>query len=192
MDVDDLFVRASSWAATKVDGVTAEQLDDPTILPGWRVRDLLNHLIGQNRFFAAVAKGETAEPPAGGEPVDLFGSDPGVSYREATTAAREAFSHQEALDRRVSVPAGEMTGAQFWAAIFTEALIHGWDLAKSTGQDASFDAGIANAAYEVLSPIAEGQRQLGFYGPEVLVPSDAPIQDRLLGLVGRSPSATVH
>lgn len=191
MDADDLFVGATAWAATKLDGVRADQLDNPTVLPDWSVRDLLNHMVGQNLFFAKVARGEPAGVPGPSGPADLFGDDPAATYREATAKAREAFSHQEALDRTLSVPAGEMTGEQFWAVIFTEALIHGWDLARSTGQDATFDAGIAAAAYEVLSPIADGQRELGFYGPEVPVPSDAPIQDRLLGLVGRSPSAAV-
>ena len=191
MDADDLFARASAWAATKLDGVRAEQLDDPTVLPGWSVRDLLNHMVGQNVFFAKVARGLPADAPGTMPSGDLFGKDPGATYREATAEAQEAFSHQEALERTLVVPAGTMTGAQFWAVIFTEALIHGWDLARSTGQDATFDAGIAAAAYEVLSPVAEGQRELGFYGPEVPVPEGAPIQDRLLGLVGRSPSATV-
>lgn len=152
---------------------------------------MLNHMVGQNLFFAKAARGEPADGPGASGSTDLFGDDPGATCRQATAAAREAFSHQEALDRTISVPAGEMTGAQFWSVIYTEALIHGWDLAWSTGQDATFDAGIAAAAYEALSPVADGQRQLGFYGPEVPVPADAPIQDRLLGLVGRSPSATV-
>jgi uncharacterized protein (TIGR03086 family) len=188
LDIDELFVQSTAWAATKLHGVRPEQLDDPTVLPDWTVRDLLNHMVGQHVFFAKVARGEPIDAPGG---ADLFGDDPAAAYREATAKAREAFSHQDALDRTLILPAGTMTGAQFWATVFTEALLHGWDLARSTGQDAAFDEELAAAAYEVLTPVADAQRELGFYGPEVPVPGDAPIQDRLLGLVGRSPSAAV-
>lgn len=44
--------------------------------------------------------------------------------------------------------------------------------------------------WDELLPEVENWRQMGVYGPAVPVPDDAPLQDRLLGLVGRDPHAT--
>jgi hypothetical protein len=46
---------------------------------------------------------------------------------------------------------------------------------------------LVEGMWEQLVPEVEAWRQMGVYGPPVSVPSDAPLQDRLLGLVGRDP-----
>jgi hypothetical protein len=68
---------------------------------------------------------------------------------------------------------------------------HGWDLAVATGQDATMHP------EEVELPLGsfhgdpanwDWQRANGWYGPPVPVPEDAPLQDRVLGLLGRDPT----
>ena len=73
-------------------------------------------------------------------------------------------------------------------------VVHGWDLARATGQDDTMDP---DEVAQML-PFAEGMppemRTPGAFGPGVVVfgpivelPADAPAQDRLLGLMGRDP-----
>jgi hypothetical protein len=62
-----------------VAGVRDEQWLDPTPCPDWNVRDLVNHIIGGNRMFAGILRGERPAasslagvscPPGLGKPVD--------------------------------------------------------------------------------------------------------------------------
>ena len=70
---------------------------------------------------------------------------------------------------------------------------HGWDLAMATSQDPT----IAPEEVELLwgpgdpKKFEEAfgwQRKAGWYGPVVAVPENAPLQDRVLGLLGRDPN----
>lgn len=67
---------------------------------------------------------------------------------------------------------------------------HGWDLAVATGQDATMDPDEVELLWGSLNGDPRNwdwQRANGWYGPPVPVPPDAPLQDRVLGLLGRDP-----
>jgi hypothetical protein len=78
---------------------------------------------------------------------------------------------------------------------------HGWDLARATGQDDTIDprdverlwatttAIPAEMMVKYRTPGAFGPG-VEVFGPEVEVPADAPLQNRLLGLIGRDPAWT--
>ena len=70
--------------------------------------------------------------------------------------------------------------------------IHKWDLAKGTNQDTSIDSGLAEVCFGVAQAAAEGLRQNAedgkpAFGPEVSIPMSGSIQDKLLGISGRTP-----
>ena len=73
-----------------------------------------------------------------------------------------------------------------------EVVVHGWDLARATGQPYEPDADSVQAcldfatSFEVPADAGEGP-----FGPPVDVPSDAPVLDRLAGATGRRPDWAV-
>jgi uncharacterized protein (TIGR03086 family) len=72
---------------------------------------------------------------------------------------------------------------------FSDQLLHGWDLATATGQDATMPDELPEMAYQLIhGKFTEDQRQ-GVFKPEVPVGSDASAQDRLLAYSGRQPSS---
>ena len=74
------------------------------------------------------------------------------------------------------------------AGTFMDALIHTWDLATATGQDASLDPELVDACIAMFLPdMPERGRASGLVGPAVDVPDDASPQDRLLAAMGRRP-----
>ena len=92
------------------------------------------------------------------------------------------------MERAVPTRFGDMPMAQFLMAIATDQLIHTWDLAKATGQDATLDPTLVAVVYLMLkSGFAEMGRQDGLIGPEVLLPDPAGLQEKMLGYMGRQP-----
>ena len=71
--------------------------------------------------------------------------------------------------------------------LITDMIVHAWDLAKATGQDATLDAGLAELGYNVLVNVTEFGRKNGAFGLEMTVPVTVSFQDRMLGLSGRQP-----
>jgi len=66
-------------------------------------------------------------------------------------------------------------------------VVHGWDLARATGQDETIAPDEVDRVWEAAQGFGENMRKYGVTGPEVDVPQDASKQDRLLGLLGRHP-----
>jgi uncharacterized protein (TIGR03086 family) len=177
MDLDllDLYGRASDWTTTKVVGATS-QLDEPTICDGWDVRTLLNHMLQTQRYFVGAARGEDVAPP-GGTPPDVLSDKPRADFASARAETLETFGEPGVIDK---------TGPAI-AIAFSDQLLHGWDLARSTGQEATMPDGLPDAAYSLIyGRFTDDQRQ-GIFKPEVPVGPDATAQDRLLAYTGLNP-----
>lgn len=72
-----------------------------------------------------------------------------------------------------------------------ELLIHGWDLARATGQPHAGGPAVTEAVYAFLRQAAEEpDRGGGLFGPPAPVPSGAPPLHRAVGLSGRDPGWT--
>ncbi len=72
-----------------------------------------------------------------------------------------------------------------------EVLLHGWDVARATGQpylptDAESEAVLPFVTPDDSAP--DGSGRDGIFGLVVTVPEDAPVFDRVLGLAGRDPN----
>ena len=80
-----------------------------------------------------------------------------------------------------------MPGGQLYSIAMTEQLLHGWDLAKATGQDATIDPQFATAVEAMMRPNVASGVEGGFYAPEVPVSDDASPSDKLVALAGRNP-----
>jgi uncharacterized protein (TIGR03086 family) len=67
-------------------------------------------------------------------------------------------------------------------------VVHGWDLARATGQDETIDPVEVDGIMAFAEPMGDTMGENGVTGPAVSVPDDAPKQDRMLGLLGRDSS----
>ena len=71
-----------------------------------------------------------------------------------------------------------------------ELVLHGWDLARATGQPFQADPASVRASLGFAASMSEPGQEAGregLYGPVVAVPSTASDLDRLLGFAGRDP-----
>lgn len=175
MDFIDLYDRGTTWTAGKIP-VAEGKLDDPTPCDEWNVRALLNHLFESQGFFVGTASGNSAAPPQAMAP-DVLGNDPAGQYEQARQHALQAFREPGAAEK-----AGPMLGIAF-----VDQLVHGWDIAKATGQDATIPDELAQAAFQIVDGQLTDDRRATAFKPEVQVPDDASAQDKLIGYGGRQP-----
>ena len=81
----------------------------------------------------------------------------------------------------------EKTGPSLGIA-FSDQLLHGWDLARATGQDATMPAGLPEVAYEMIHGRFTDEQRKGVFKAEVTVGPDASAQEKLLAYTGRDPT----
>ncbi|MFJ7995677.1 TIGR03086 family metal-binding protein [Streptomyces sp. NPDC096310] len=174
-------------AARVAGGVTDEQLSGPTPCPAYAVREVLAHLMGLTVAFRDAARkelGATTDTPPGDAPPVLA-----QDWREALPrrldALAAAWRSPAAWDGDTRVGGIDLPGAVAGLVALNEVLIHGWDLARSTGQPyAPAEAGL-RASYGMLSQAGPGSSDV--FGPPVATAGDAPLLDRVIGLSGRRP-----
>ena len=175
MDLLDLYERGTEWTASKIPAATGK-LADGTPCEQWDVRNLLDHMIDTQEYFAATARGEEVSLP-NPDPPARIGDDPIAAYAEIRDETLRAHREPGVLEK---------TGPSLGIA-FVDQLVHGWDLAQATGQDATMPEDLAGAAFEMLDgKLTDENRGAGFK-PAVSVADDASAQDKLLAYTGRRP-----
>ena len=174
-DLLDLYGRASEWTLEKVEGA-ASKLDDDTPCDEWDVHTLMNHMLDTQNYFATTARGEKASLSP--DPPERLSKDPVADFARAQANTIGAFSEPGVIDE-----IGPSLGIAF-----ADQLLHGWDLAKATGQDTTMPAGLPEAAYELIHGRFTDEQRKGVFKPEISVPADASAQEKLLAYTGRDPS----
>ena len=174
-DLLDLYRQASDWAVDKVAGA-AQSLDATTPCDDWDVRTLMNHMLDTQRYFVKAARGEDATPPLGSPP-DTVSDDPVADFQAARSDVLATFQEPGVIEKT-----GPMLGIAF-----SDQLLHGWDLARATGQDATMPEPLPEAAYEMIHGRFTDDQRKGVFKPAVAVPATASAQDRLLAYTGRRP-----
>jgi uncharacterized protein (TIGR03086 family) len=175
-DFLDLYERASKWTAAKVTGAM-ENLNAPTPCDDWNVATLLNHMLDTQRYFLGAARGEDVLPPSPNPP-QLIGEDPVLAFDAARAAMVSAYGLPGVIEK---------TGPSLGIA-FSDQLLHGWDLAKATAQDATMPEGLPEEAFDTIHGRFTDDQRKGLFKPEVKVASNASAQDKLLAYTGRDPS----
>ena len=155
-------------------------------MPGVGRPLLLHHVIGANFMFAGVAAGGTMD--AAGEMPELTALDPAAVYAESAAAVLDAWGQPGALDRRCHLSFGDMPARATMSIHLLDTVVHGWDLAKATGQDTTIDPELAAAALSVAEGmISDALRATGAFAPAVPVAADASVGERLVAFTGRRP-----
>jgi uncharacterized protein (TIGR03086 family) len=146
---------------------------------------LVAHLIGGLRGFADVGEGAPMR----------FDADPDITtdslsdeYRKAADRLVAAFRTTGMLDRSFAMPWGHTTGAQLMGFELIELIVHGWDISRSLGRTSPFEDDLVEATlFGAQQWVDDSVRTPQLFGPEVPVPADALVLDRLVGFLGRQP-----
>jgi uncharacterized protein (TIGR03086 family) len=175
-------VRTLDVTATLVAGIGDDGWDAPTPCSGWTVRALVEHVVDIERLVTARLTG--APDPT----TDALVTPDAVARHGADLLA--AFRRPGALDGDVAMLVGVVPGPVAVELQITEYLVHGWDLARATGQPV--DVLPADLAERSLAftrgALARVSPERSPFAPPVAVDDAAPAIDRLVALLGRDPS----
>ncbi len=183
----DLLQAVLGDLATVVGGITEAQLHDPTPCTQYDVKQLRDHIVGWLTNFAAGFA-----DPGGQAQADIDGyTAPADAEQEVLTAAdrlRQALQ-AGAADRPLRLGESAMPGELALGMILWEYQVHGWDLARATGQPWSPPEAAARESLSfapgMLSDEYQGEGKP--FGKPVDVPADASPLESLVALSGRDP-----
>ncbi|MEM8708749.1 MAG: TIGR03086 family metal-binding protein [Actinomycetota bacterium] len=176
--------RAMVGFAELVTTLTDADLDRASMCDGWTIRDVIEHVVGGDRFAAIVLDSGTLADAIGAVMgVDHLAPDRDVSLADAAAAARSGFA--ESLDRLVDHPVGTVPARRFIGFRVLDQLGHTWDIAAALGQVTTLDP----VAVQVGLEIVELEQDMLETSEHFSTPPGDPVtqdrQARFLQAIGR-------
>ncbi|MGW2558658.1 TIGR03086 family metal-binding protein [Streptomyces sp. NPDC001514] len=175
-------------------GIDDAQLGDPTPCPAYAVRELLAHIVGLSTAFRDAARKDFG-PTTGTDPGTVewvLEDDWRTELPRLLDELVTAWRAPGAWDGDTQAGGVTLPAAIAGRVALNELLVHGWDLARATGQGYDPDEASLTVSYGLLKPAGDDPSRDGMFGPVVPVPDDAPLLDRVVGLSGRSPDWTAE
>ncbi|MFD5143748.1 TIGR03086 family metal-binding protein [Streptomyces sp. NPDC058401] len=171
-------------------GVPDARLSGPTPCPEYTVGTLLGHLAGLAAAFRDAARKDLG-PTTDTAPTAALPALP-ADWREELPRVlgelAEAWTDPAAWTGMTRAGGVDLPGEVAGLVAVNELVIHGWDLARATGQEYAPDRAALDTSYAFLVASAGEEGGGGdIFGPVVPVPDGAPLLDRAVGLSGRDP-----
>jgi len=186
---------ASLQLARMVAAVPDARLGSATPCTEMTVGDLLHHVHTLAGAFTDAARkedGPDSAPPPPARAADLP-ADWRSEIADRLGAFTEAWRDPAAWNGMSRIGGVDLPGEVVGLVGLNELIVHGWDLARSTGQPFVADTSFL----ELLGPMVEqfaapadatpDELRARPFGLAVPVADDAPLLDRVLGLTGRDP-----
>jgi len=183
-----LLSSALDQTGTIIASIREDQQRLPTPCRSWDVAELVAHVVHDLTQFTERACGGTPDWAAPMTPVE---GDPVSAYQEGASGLLRAWRAAGDLSGAATMPGlGEVAKRFSVDQQIAELAVHCWDLAVATRQPTDLDPQVGDAALvwarTALWPQFRGAEDEGMaFGPEVDVPQDAPLYDRLAGFFGR-------
>lgn len=183
------FTAACQRTADVIANVSDGQLSARTPCEKYSVADVLHHVGGLTLAFAAAAQKDLGPLTEGAPVPDGAQLEPEwrTLYRARLTELARAWGDSDAWQGMSQIAGLDMPGEAIGAVGITEVVIHGWDLARSTGQNYDVDPATADVVLANVTQFAAEGPVEGLFGPAVPVGDDAPVLDRIVALSGRDP-----
>jgi uncharacterized protein (TIGR03086 family) len=184
-------VLTTSLAALRsaADGVTAEQLDQPTPCAEWTVGQVLMHAAGDQHAWAATVGSADMPTYNPFDPPQESEGDTAEAVRTAVDAATRTWADVDPSSESLPTPlppvptlAPELAAA----AAALDAAIHAWDVAVATGQPSPLTASLAGQLRPAAEATAESLRGFAYAPPLPEVAEDDEAA-ALLRYLGRDP-----
>ncbi len=169
--------------------VTDQQLTASTPCEQLPVDELVAHIGGLALAFAAAARKDfgplTDTPPTFDGALD---ADWRTAYPRHLMELATAFGDPAAWQGMSRAGGVDFPGEVGGLIALMEVVVHGWDLARATGQPYDIDPATADAVLPHVAQFAAEEPVEGLFERAVPVADHAPALDRIVGMTGRDPA----
>jgi uncharacterized protein (TIGR03086 family) len=187
-DPRPLFRRAHAWVHSLLDGVHPKQLEAPTPCPELDVRVLAGHLVATVRKLTAMGQGgDRFSVPSviTGIPDGGFAA----AYAEAARELWTVWDDDAILTATLDAPWGDVPGAETMWGFLNETLVHGWDLARATGQNTEAEPDLVTPVLAIVEQLIPAEPRGNQFAPAVEPAQGAGPTERLANWSGRKAGA---
>ncbi|MFD8567763.1 TIGR03086 family metal-binding protein [Streptomyces sp. NPDC059639] len=187
--VHPYLIECATEAARVAAAVKPDRLDAASGCGDWDVRTLVNH------WVAYTGDGMLHRARREPLPEDLAtrdftaGSDWADRYAARLDEAVAAWSGPAAWEGEVDLGFARQPAPEVAALLWAELVLHGWDVARATGQEFHLSDGAAALLLHVVEKNAAVYRQYEGFADPVPLPDGASVYARALALSGRDPQS---
>ncbi len=174
-------IQDQRWNQTTPDWFQTGRQDKPTL------RAIINYHAYDSAWVPDVLAGKAMSEVGSTYDADLLGDDPKGSYRRYSERAIAAALKLKDPEKVVHLSYGDFPAREYFKHITSFRGFRAYDIARWIGINTTLPTELVQGLYDEILPEIDMWRQIGVFGPPVSVPDDAPLQDRLLGMVGRDP-----
>jgi uncharacterized protein (TIGR03086 family) len=177
--VADRYRRLAEAMTDRIAAVPEDAWSRPSPCEGWTARDLVQHLLDVHARFEQLVGRELADhPPVEDDPLGAW------------TAVRDQVQGDlDDPDRAAEEYQGRFGTSTFGASVdgfvCFDLVVHGWDLARATGQDDTIDPDEVVRIQGFADSMGDMMVANGVTTAPVEPAPDASAQDRLLNMLGR-------
>jgi uncharacterized protein (TIGR03086 family) len=183
---------AAQRLADMVARVGDDELGKPTPCPSYTLGDLIEHVGGLALAFTAAANkdgGRYADMQPSGDAARL-GEDWRVLIPRDLATLAQAWRDPAAWTGTTRIAGSDGPAGIIGLSAADELVVHGWDVARATGQPYACEPELLAAAESFLALFASPDAPAGpdvAFGPSREVGAGTPELDRVVALAGRDP-----
>ena len=183
---------AAQRLADMVARVGDDELGKPTPCPSYTLGDLIEHVGGLALAFTAAANkdgGRYADMEPSGDAARL-GEDWRARIPRDLATLAQAWREPAAWAGTTRIAGSDGPAEIIGLSAADELVVHGWDVARATGQPYACEPELLAAAESFLALFASPDAPAGpdvAFGPSREVRAGAPELDRVVALAGRDP-----
>jgi len=185
---------AAQRLADLVARVRDDELSGPTPCPAYTLGDLIEHVGGLALAFRAAAEKDIASPYVNGTPsgdAARLQADWRERISADLAALAQAWANPDAWAGMTRIAQQDAPAEMVGVTVADELVVHGWDVARATGQPYSAEPELLGAAQTFLgffaSPDAPAGPEVPFGPSRPVADGSAPL-DQVVALAGRDPA----
>lgn len=178
-DVAARYRRLATRMTELIAAVPEDAWSRPSPCEGWTARDLVGHLIDvHGRFEALVGRKLVDHPPVEEDPLGAWEAVRDQMQQDLDDPARRDQEYDGRLGRSTF-------GKSVDGFVGFDLVVHGWDLARATGQDDTIDPADVRWVTAMVERMGDVMRENKVISDPVEPAPDASEQERMLAALGR-------